>query len=49
MLNASCELPALPPPVDLETVRILKALNRPSRALVDLKGQVKTIPNEGML
>jgi Fic family protein len=49
MLNSSYELPALPPPVDLETVRILKALNRASRALADLKGQAKTIPNQGIL
>ena len=49
MLSASYELPVLPPPVDLETVRILKALNRASRALADLKGQAKTIPNQGIL
>lgn len=49
MLRSSYELPTLPPPVDLETVRILKALNRASRALADLKGQAKTIPNQGIL
>ena len=49
MLSASYELPVLPPAVDLETVRILKALNRASRALADLKGQAKTIPNQGIL
>jgi Fic family protein len=49
MLSSSYGLPTLPPPVGLETVRILKALNRASRALADLKGQAKTIPNQGIL
>jgi Fic family protein len=42
-------LPVLPPPVSLETVPVLKALNRASRALADLKGQARMIPNQGIL
>ena len=34
---------------DLETVPILKALNKASRALGELKGEVLTIPNESIL
>ncbi len=49
MLKPSYALPTLPPPVDLETVPVLKALNRASRALADLKGQARTIPNQGIL
>ncbi len=41
--------PPLPPSVDLETVPVLKALNRASRALADLKGMARTIPNQGIL
>lgn len=39
----------LPPPVELETVRVLKSLNRASRALANLKGLARTIPNQGIL
>ena len=39
MLKPSYLLPLLPPDVQLETVPVLKALNRASRALADLKGQ----------
>ena len=39
----------LPLDVDLETVPILKALNKASRALAELKGEVRTIPNETIL
>lgn len=49
MLKPSYLLPLLPPDVQLETVPILKALNRASRALADLKGQARTIPNPGIL
>lgn len=49
MLKPTYVLPALPPPVDLETVPVLKALNRASRALADLKGQARTIRNQGIL
>lgn len=41
--------PPIPPGVDLETVPILKALNAASLALADLKGQARTIPNQGIL
>jgi len=49
MLNPTYILPGLPPPVDLETVPVLKSLNRASRALANLKGQARTIPNQGIL
>ena len=49
MLKPTYTLPTLPPPVDLETVRVLKALNLASRALADLKGQARTIPNQAIL
>ncbi|QUS37111.1 Fic family protein [Falsirhodobacter algicola] len=49
MLTPTYVLPGLPPPVDLETVRVLKSLNRASRALANLKGQARTIPNQGIL
>lgn len=49
MLKPTYALPALPPPVPLETVKVLKALNLASRALADLKGQARTIPNQGIL
>ena len=49
MLKPTYPIPQLPPPADLETVRVYKALNLASRALADLKGQAKTIPNQGIL
>ncbi|TRD17280.1 Fic family protein [Palleronia caenipelagi] len=49
MLKPTYTLPPLPPAVDIETVPVLKALARASRALADLKGQAKTIPNQGIL
>jgi Fic family protein len=49
MLTPSYTIPTLPPPVVLETVPVLKALNAASRALADLKGQARTIPNQGIL
>jgi len=49
MLRPTYILPSLPPLVSLETVPVLKALNRASRALADLKGQARTIPNQGIL
>lgn len=39
----------LPLNIDFETVPILKALNKASRALAELKGEVRTIPNETIL
>ncbi|WP_142081988.1 Fic/DOC family N-terminal domain-containing protein [Roseinatronobacter monicus] len=49
MLNPTYSPRPLPPSVPLETVPVLKALNRASRALADLKGQARTIPNQGIL
>lgn len=49
MLTLTYAIPPLPPPVALETVPVLKALNLASRALADLKGQAKTIPNQDIL
>lgn len=49
MLKPTYILPRLPPPVELETVQVLKSLNRASRALANLKGQARTIPNQGIL
>lgn len=49
MLIPTYAIPDLPPPVELETVRVYKALTRASRALADLKGQARTIPNQGIL
>lgn len=39
----------LPLTIDLETVPILKALTKASRALAELKGEVQLIPNEEIL
>lgn len=49
MLKPSYSLPDLPPPVELETVPVLKALARANRALAELKGRAATIPNQGIL
>ena len=42
-------LPPLPPPVDLETVPILKALATATRGLAELKGRAAAIPNQRIL
>jgi Fic family protein len=42
-------LPLLPPPCDLETVRVLKHLATASRALAELKGYADTLPNKNIL
>jgi Fic family protein len=42
-------LPDLPPKVEMETVRVLKATNRAARALAELKGCTHTIPNPTIL
>lgn len=49
MLAPTYIIPPLPSGVDLEAVPILKALNAASRALADLNGQARTIPNQGIL
>ena len=43
------ELSKLPPKQDVETKAVLRALNKASRALAELKGEAKTIPNENIL
>ncbi len=43
------ELCKLPPKQDIETKQVLRALNKASRALAELKGEAKTIPNENIL
>lgn len=42
-------LKELPPKADCETVAILKALNKASRALGELKGELSKIPNSSIL
>ncbi len=49
MLKPSYAIPALPPPGNLETVPVLKALAKANRALAELKGRAATIPNQGIL
>jgi Fic family protein len=49
MLKQTYILPVLPPPVELETVSVLKALAAANRALAELKGRAATIPNQGIL
>jgi len=49
MLSPSYAIPALPPPLDLETVPVLRALAKANRALAELKGRATTIPNQGIL
>lgn len=49
MLKSTYNIPILPPPVDLETVPILKALAAANRALAELKGRAAIIPNQGIL
>ncbi len=49
MLAPTYALPRLPPTIDLETVRVLKALAVANRALAELKGRAAVIPNQGIL
>lgn len=43
------DLPLLPPAVEFETAAILKKAISANRALAELKGAVKSIPNQGIL
>ena len=43
------DLIPLPPVVDLDSIKILKKVNTANRALAELKGITKTIPNSGIL
>mgnify|MGYP003575178263 CR=1 FL=1 len=42
-------LQPLPPQTDIETTKVLKQLSKAHRYLAELKGTVKTIPNENIL
>lgn len=48
-MHPSDPIPRFPPTAHLETVPVLKALNRASPALATLKGQARSIPNQGVL
>ncbi len=48
MINDFTILP-LPPQVDVESIKILKALNTASRAHGELRGEIKKIPNSQIL
>ena len=43
------QLPLLPPKVELETPAVMKQLVKSHRVLAELKGYVKTLPNENVL
>lgn len=43
------DLPLLPPEIELENVAILKKAIAANKALAELKGAVKSIPNQGIL
>ena len=43
------KLPLLPPPPEIETTEVLRQLSKSHRHLAELKGIVKTIPNEEIL
>lgn len=43
------DLPPLPPAVDLESIPVLKAVTKASRALAELKGRTHSLPNPAIL
>lgn len=43
------DLPLLPPKANLETISVLKQVTASSRALADLRGLARMIPNQGIL
>ena len=49
MLKATYQLPALPPPGELETSAVLRALKDAHRHLAELKGRAASIPNQAIL
>ena len=49
MSRKTYTLPSLPPNVNLETRVIMRTLNEASRALAQFNGDVKSIPNQGIL
>ena len=48
-MNSEFDLKPLPPIIDLDSVKILKKVNTANKALAELKGITKTIPNSGIL
>ena len=48
-MASNYNIPNLPLPYDLETVRVLKQLSKANRRLAELKGIARTIPNENIL
>ena len=48
-LKETYQIPSLPPDFDFETKPILKALNRATRRLAEVKGRAPIIPNQGIL
>lgn len=49
MLKATYKLPKLPPPGDLETSAVLRALADAHRRMGELKGRAASIPNQAIL
>lgn len=49
MVNCTYDIPNLPPEAKVETPKILRLLNQASRALGELKGEAKTLPNQEIL
>ena len=49
MLRSTYKIMPLPPDLELETPRVLKALNVAHRHLAELKGRAASIPNQGIL
>lgn len=49
MTDKNFILPLLPPTIEIETPKVLKQLSKAHRYLAELKGTVKTIPNENIL
>ena len=49
MLKATYRLPTLPPPGELETPAVLRALAEAHRHLAELKGRAASIPNQAIL
>ncbi|ATF16944.1 Fic family protein [Phaeobacter gallaeciensis] len=49
MLEQTYNIPPLPPAYNFETLRILKALNKATRSLAEVKGRAPVIPNQGLL
>ena len=49
MLKATYQLPPLPPPGELETPTVLRALKDAHRHLAELKGRAASIPNQAIL